>query len=94
MRYESGQWKPKYVALPSGETVRVYIGPDKSMKQKFTELFGKKLKQAFLTAHADAEIHFLKNEGTVTLGWERVAQVRPKADKTCTIWWVKYTRSC
>lgn len=58
------------------------------MKQKFTEIFSKRLKQAFLSVHADKEIHFLKKEGVITIGWERLAQVRPKADKTCTVWWI------
>ena len=56
--------------------------------QKFTKIYSKKLKQAFQAIHADREIHLLKKEGTVTVGWERLAQVRPKADKTCALWWV------
>ena len=87
LKIDDKHWDELSVALPSGETARIYISPDKSEKQIFTEMATKRLVDAVKKIHPTGlpEVHGLKRDGMVTIGWQRAIKVEPKADKTCSL---------
>ena len=49
----------------------------------------KKLVSAAKSEHPELEWHFKKHNGIVSVGWDRVAQVRPSSDSdSCQIFWL------
>ena len=91
LKIDDKNWEELYVILPSGETARIYISPDKSEKQIFTEMATKRLVDAVKKIHSTGipEVHGLKRDGMVTIGWQRAIKLEPKADKTCSLMWIQ-----
>ena len=72
-----GSFRDLFVTLPSGKSVKGYISGDKNEKQQATERFSKKLFAAARKVHPTLKRHLAKSIGTISVGWDRAAQVRP-----------------
>lgn len=83
---ENGNWREIHVTTPADRTVRVYVNPDKSPKQKLTESSAKRLLKAVREVHG-GNCHLLRREGIVTINWQHVVRVDPQPDRSVKLRW-------
>ena len=64
-----------FVRSPSGDFIRLYISRDKNEKTVFGEQCTKRLCRAMKDTSPDLDLHMLKKDFTVAIGWESIAKV-------------------
>ena len=95
LRAEDGSWVRKTALSPANRVVELFIGPDKNRRQILTEIFGRKLFNAFKEQDVESKalgspernFKYLRREGIVSEGWVEIAKVEPEADGSCKCLW-------
>ena len=89
LKQEDGSFTRLWVKLPDGRQVQLYVGPDKNDKTVATEVSCKRLKDAVMSAHPSLDIHALKRDGVLCIGWEYAVRVIPHPDKSVELMWIR-----
>ena len=78
-RDSNGQWNDVYVKTPTGDTVKLYINPNKSPKQRKLESSAKRLftliKTALPQGIQEHEVQYNRRDGVVSCKWLKIAKV-------------------
>ena len=78
-RNSNGQWNDVYVKTPLGDSVKLYINPNKSPKQRKLESSSKRLftliKTALPQGIQENEVQYNRRDGVVSCKWLKIAKV-------------------
>lgn len=78
-RDSNGGWNDVYVKTPLGDTVKLYINPNKSPKQRKMESSAKRLftllKSGLPNGIQEKELQYNRRDGVVSCRWLKVAKV-------------------
>ena len=80
LRLPDGSWRRMSCTSPAGRKVDLFISPDKSPKQIKTEMEGKRLLQAFKSAHPDCNPHLARQDGVLSVSWIPIARISPQQE--------------
>ena len=85
LRKPDGTYQQLQARAPDSTYARVYASPDKNLRQILRESATKKFKKIVEPMVPREEIFALKKDGVVTIGWQKLALLKPADDKTINL---------
>ena len=86
-RRADGTWDEVVVASPLGAALRVYLGPDKSLKTIRTEQASKRLRRAVECVCAGRRVDVVRRTGAVCIDWVQAAKIEVRSESETVVLW-------
>ena len=87
MRDDEGNWVEIFVGGGSDEDIQIYLGRDKSDRQKSTEIATKRLRTILAELHPTVEFFAKKFDGEIHSEWRPLAKVDVISKNECKLLW-------
>eukprot|EP00973_Karenia_brevis_P048755 6764537-Karenia_brevis.AAC.1 len=75
LRNDKGEWDTLFVPNESNQPVRIFVGEDKSPKQRAIEMWCRRTRRALQKMYPALQFNIIKKNGIITCGWKDLAKI-------------------